>query len=59
MFALMNLPMSLSSNGTSSLCSKVEVEVVGSSSTGCVTYQSIFFFDFHESCNISATNVNK
>jgi hypothetical protein len=30
------LPMSFSSNGTSSLCSKVKDEVVGSSPTCCV-----------------------
>jgi hypothetical protein len=34
-----HLPMSFSSNGTFSLCSKVEGEVVGSCPTGCVTNQ--------------------
>jgi len=29
--------MSFSSNGTSSLCSKVEGEAVGSSPTGCIS----------------------
>lgn len=34
-----SVPMSFSSNGTSSLCSKVEGEVVGSSLIGCITFQ--------------------
>jgi hypothetical protein len=34
-----SVPMSFSSNSTSSLCSKVEGEVVGSSLIGCVTFQ--------------------